>query len=271
MNNSPQTYTGSRPGGDGRDHASSVPGAVTNILTGGAATQTTAGTYAVTADFVPTDTTNYNTLIGLSAGNFVIEKASQVINVTQSAPATAVYNTTFNVAASGGGSGLPASHHHCGRLLRQRQWLGYGHDDERHGNLARFISTRRVTRIINNAAAQVTQTTTAQKATATVTLNGLATYVYDGSQKVVTATTNPAGLTVNITYNGGATAPTNVGTYTVVGTISEANYQGTATATNGLIISAWTAKGFYQPVDMTTTNAIVWQYCERWFNGPVEV
>ena len=42
------------------------------MLTGGAATQTTAGTYAVTADFVPTDTTNYNTLIGLSAGNFVI-------------------------------------------------------------------------------------------------------------------------------------------------------------------------------------------------------
>ena len=34
--------------------ASSVPGAVANILTGGAATQTNAGTYAVTADFVPT-------------------------------------------------------------------------------------------------------------------------------------------------------------------------------------------------------------------------
>ena len=76
VTNSPQTYTGSRPGGHGRDHVSSVPGAVANILTGGAATQTNAGTYAVTADFVPTDTTNYNTLTGLSAGNFVIEKAT---------------------------------------------------------------------------------------------------------------------------------------------------------------------------------------------------
>ena len=46
------------------------------MLTGGAATKTTAGTYAVTADFVPTDTTNYNTLTGLSAGNFVISKAT---------------------------------------------------------------------------------------------------------------------------------------------------------------------------------------------------
>ncbi|MEI6536689.1 MAG: hypothetical protein WCN98_15190, partial [Verrucomicrobiaceae bacterium] len=42
------------------------------ILTGGASTQTAAGTYAVTADFVPTDTTNYNTLTSLAAGNFVI-------------------------------------------------------------------------------------------------------------------------------------------------------------------------------------------------------
>ena len=53
-----------------------MPGAVANILTGGAATKTNAGTYAVTADFVPTDTTNYNTLTGLSAGNFIIQKAT---------------------------------------------------------------------------------------------------------------------------------------------------------------------------------------------------
>ena len=46
------------------------------MLTGGAATQTAAGTYAVTADFVPTDTTNYTTLTGLAAGNFVIDKAT---------------------------------------------------------------------------------------------------------------------------------------------------------------------------------------------------
>src|SRR5204863_383265 len=52
---------------------SSVPGAVANILTGGAATQTNAGTYAVTANFVPNDT-NYKTLTGLSAGNFEIAR-----------------------------------------------------------------------------------------------------------------------------------------------------------------------------------------------------
>jgi hypothetical protein len=45
-------------------------------LPNNAATQISAGTYAVTADFVPTDTANYNTLTGLAAGNFVINKAA---------------------------------------------------------------------------------------------------------------------------------------------------------------------------------------------------
>jgi hypothetical protein len=47
---------------DGRDLGSSVPGAVANVTTTVAPRPTNAATYAVTADFVPTDTTNYNTL-----------------------------------------------------------------------------------------------------------------------------------------------------------------------------------------------------------------
>ena len=73
VNNSPVIYDGTPKAATVGVTASSVPGSAQNILTGGAATQTAAGTYAVTADFVPTDTTNYNTLIGLSAGNFIIE------------------------------------------------------------------------------------------------------------------------------------------------------------------------------------------------------
>src|SRR5439155_223147 len=76
VTNSPQTYNGSGQAATVTLSASSVPGTVANVLTGGAATQTTAGTYAVTANFVPTDTTNYNTLTSLSAGNFVINKAT---------------------------------------------------------------------------------------------------------------------------------------------------------------------------------------------------
>ena len=53
VNNSPQTYNGSPQAATVAISASSVPGAVANILTGGTATKTAAGTYAVTADFVP--------------------------------------------------------------------------------------------------------------------------------------------------------------------------------------------------------------------------
>jgi len=76
VSNSPVTYDRTAKMATVSITTSSGPGAVQNVLTGGAATQTAAGTYAVTANFVPTDTTNYNALTGLSAGNFVITAAT---------------------------------------------------------------------------------------------------------------------------------------------------------------------------------------------------
>jgi alpha-tubulin suppressor-like RCC1 family protein len=73
-------------------------------------------------------------------------------------------------------------------------------------------------------------TLTIAKATATVTLGSLSA-TYDGSAKSATATTNPGGLSVNFTYNGGPTAPSAVGSYAVIGTVVEANYQGSASGT----------------------------------------
>ena len=81
-----------------------------------------------------------------------------------------------------------------------------------------------------NAAAPVAQSFTIAPAAATVTLNGLS-QTYDGTPRVVTATTSPTGLTVTITYDGSATAPTNAGSYAVVGTISDPNYTGSASGT----------------------------------------
>ena len=73
VSNSPVTY-------DGSPHAAavsaSVPGSVSSVLTGGAASQTNAGSYAVTADFAPSDTTNYTSLTAAPAGDFVIQEAA---------------------------------------------------------------------------------------------------------------------------------------------------------------------------------------------------
>ena len=88
VTNSPVTYTGS---GQSATVSGSVPGTASAILTGGAATQTAAGTYAVTANFAPADSTNYNSLTAAAAGDFVITKATPTLSVTNS-PVT--YNAT---------------------------------------------------------------------------------------------------------------------------------------------------------------------------------
>ena len=85
---------------------------------------------------------------------------------------------------------------------------------------------------INDANFQgsATGTLVINKASSTVSLGSL-NQTYDGSAKAATATTTPSGLAVNLTYNGSATIPTGAGSYTVVGTINDANYQGSATGT----------------------------------------
>lgn len=83
-----------------------------------------------------------------------------------------------------------------------------------------------------NYALTLTNSTTGtiDKATASVTLGGLA-QAYNGSPRSATAATNPSGLAVSFTYNGSATAPTATGSYAVVATVADPNYSGTATGT----------------------------------------
>ena len=60
--------------------AGATPG---NILYNGSATvPTNAGSYTITADFTPTDGTNYNSLTGASAGTFTINPATPTVSVT---------------------------------------------------------------------------------------------------------------------------------------------------------------------------------------------
>ncbi|HEX7653202.1 MAG TPA: YDG domain-containing protein, partial [Verrucomicrobiae bacterium] len=52
--------------------------------------------------------------------------------------------------------------------------------------------------------------------------------LYDGTAKSVTATSLPLGLPVAVTYNGSG-APSAMGAYTVIGTLTNPNYAGAAT------------------------------------------
>jgi hypothetical protein len=106
-------------------------------------------------------------------------------------------------------------------------------------------------------------TLTITQGSATVTLGNL-TAVYNGAAHAATATTTPAGLAVTFTYSGSATAPTNPGSYNVVGTINDPNYTGSATGTLSITpagatvtLSNLTAtyNGSPHPVTATTTPA----------------
>lgn len=103
---------------------------------------------------------------------------------------------------------------------------------------------------------------TITKATATVTLGSLS-HVHDGTPKSASATTTPLGLTVTFTYNGDSTAPTAVGSYAVVGTISDVNYQGSSSGTMNIyathsipLVQGWNLVSFrLHPV--STLTAVV--------------
>jgi len=71
-------------------------------------------------------------------------------------------------------------------------------------------------------------TLTVTKASAAIFLNPLL-QIYDGTGKSVSASTIPSGLAVILSYGGSASVPTNLGTYLLTGSISDANYAGTVT------------------------------------------
>ena len=100
-----------------------------------------------------------------------------------------------------------------------------------------------------------THTLTIGKAAATVALHNL-TQTYAGSPLAATATTTPTGLTVTFTYTGtgyptSATAPNSAGNYSVVATVNDPNYIGTASGT--LVINQATP-----PITWATPTAITY-------------
>ncbi|MEO8959076.1 MAG: MBG domain-containing protein [Rudaea sp.] len=75
-----------------------------------------------------------------------------------------------------------------------------------------------------------------ERAAATITLNASdLNATYDGNPHAVGATTNPTGLSYSVTYNGSPTAPSAVGSYHVVATITDPSYTGTASGTLNIV------------------------------------
>ncbi len=96
------------------------------------------------------------------------------------------------------------------------------------GNHTDTVSFTNITNSEGNTTRAVNLTVNPFPATATL---GNLVHTYDGTAKSATVTTTPAGLANTVTYNGVATLPIAAGSYSVVATITEPNYAGTASGT----------------------------------------
>ena len=198
-----QTYNGSAEAATATTTPSGL--AVTFTYNGSATVPTAAGSYTVVGTI---NDANYQ---GSATNTLVINKASSSISLGS-------LNQTYNGSAEAATatttpSGLAVTFTYNGSATVPTAAGSYT-----------VIGT------INDANYQgsATNTLLISKASGSISLGSL-NQTYNGSAEAATATTTPSGLAVTFTYNGSATVPTAAGSYTVVGTINDANYQGSAT------------------------------------------
>src|SRR6266566_10025022 len=227
-------FTVSATGGGSPNPVTFTVGATDNCTSGGTngATTTITGAGSCTVTANQAGNTNYNAATPVSR-LFSIAKASQTI--TFAALTGKTFNDPpFTVSATGGASGNPVTFS-----------VGATDNCTSGGTNGATITitgagTCTVTAAQNgntnyDAATSVPRTFSIGKATATLALSNLSA-MYDGSSHAATVTTSPSGLSgVSVTYDGSATAPTNAGSYAVVASLSNANYQA-SNATGTLVI-----------------------------------
>lgn len=172
-----------------------------------------AGPRTVSTTLAPAD---FTAGVGTLASNYVlpttasgpgqINAADQTINVTTAAPASAIFGQSFNVAATGGGSGNPVV------IAGSGACSGGGNGSAvitmTSGTGTCVVTYNQTGNSNYNAAPQVSSNTNAVKAaTNVVAVSAIGTY---GGQVILTATLNrtdaPAGvlsgMTVDFTLNG---------------------------------------------------------------------
>jgi probable HAF family extracellular repeat protein len=193
---------------------------------GSTITITGAGSCTVTAS--QAGNANYSAAADVPQ-SFTISKANQTITFGSLSNKT-FGDAPFTVSATGGGSTSPVTFTATGNCSHTGT---NGSTITLTGAGSCTVTASQAGDANYFAAANVPQSFNIAKATATITLSNL-THTYDGNPKFATAATSPAGLNVVITYSQGGfpiSAPTNVGSYDVLATINEANYQGTKTDT----------------------------------------
>jgi len=208
--------------------STTTSGALIRYTTDGSTPTETAGTLYSGPFKVSTITTIKAIAYAPGMTDSAVASAAYVFNPTVTftgAPASAAYQSTFTVATTTNASTTAT-------ITASGPCSVAGAVVTMTGASGTCLLTANWPADLNYLAASMTQSTVATKATATVALTAASlTQTYSGTAKSVTSNTTPVGLTVNITYGGSATPPVNAGSYAVVGTVNDSNYQGSATGT----------------------------------------
>jgi hypothetical protein len=198
-----QTYTGS-------PHAVSVTsGAVTGMISdvkynGSQIVPTNAGTYAITADFAPSDNANYNSLADAFVGDFIIQKATPALYITNSSVTYNALAQSATVRAS-----LPGT-------ITNKKYDGLASVPTNAGSYEVTVDFVPADSTNYNSLTDISAGTfTIQKATPTLSVTNSPTTYNRAPQSVTVSGATVAGSVNNVLYNGVSAVPTNAGTYSI--------------------------------------------------------
>ncbi len=201
VTNSPVVYNGSPQAATVTGSVGGTPGAI--LYDGSATVPTTAGTYAITANFTPTDTTNYNSLTAAAAGNFIIGKATPTVSVTNS---PVVYNGAAQAAAV------------TGSVLGTASAVLYNGSATVPTAAGTYAVTANFVPTDTNDYVSLTGAAAGNfvigKATPTLSVSN-PSVTYTGAAQAAVVVGSVPGTASAVLYGGSATVPTAAGTYAI--------------------------------------------------------
>ncbi|GFO54908.1 hypothetical protein GMSM_19150 [Geomonas sp. Red276] len=194
--------------------AASVPG--TFAFTAPSTVPGGAGIYSAAVTFTP-ESANYTTVA--TSVNVAVAKATPIITTLPTASAITFKEALSSSTLSGGQASVPGTFAFSAPATVPAAAGTY--------SAAITFTPNDPANYLSAAGAVDVEV---GKAAATITLGGLS-QSYDGNPKTVTVGTTPDSLAVTVTYAGGSAAPAGAGSYEVVASVNDANYQGSATGT----------------------------------------